>query len=100
MAQICQGIRVGMEYRPCIVDGRKALFHKWERKSEIVPPSMLKGGHSGGTVCCDLAIVEFESGDVAEVLPERIRFTDGLTRQYALRDADAAERNNYGEEET
>ena len=91
MAQLYETIRIGMEYRPCTVDGRKALFHKWERKSEIVQPSMLKGGHNGGTVCGDMAIVEFENGEVAEVLPWRIRFTDGLVERYTPSDADRAE---------
>lgn len=78
------GIRIGMDYRPCLVDGRKALFHKWERVREIVLPSLTKGGHDGGTVCGDMAIVEYEDGQIAEVKPERIKFVDGIIKQYAF----------------
>lgn len=46
------------EYRPCIVNGRKGLFHKW--------------GFDGKTV----GIVEFEGAPIAVVPPEKIQFLD------------------------
>nr|DAR24704.1 MAG TPA: hypothetical protein [Caudoviricetes sp.] len=45
------------EYRPCFVDGRKALFHRWTAYDII-----------------DYAIVEYEDGTVDIVHPESIRF--------------------------
>ena len=72
------------EYRPCYVSGIKALFHKWEDKSEIVPPSVLKGGHNGGVISKTFGIVEFENGEVAEVEPRRIIFADNTFREYAF----------------
>lgn len=64
-----------IQYRPCLINGRKALFHKWEHKSIVIPPSPLRGGHSGGVEAYDLAIVEYEDGTVGEVIPSSIQFT-------------------------
>lgn len=36
------------EYRPCLVKGQHALFHRWEDNSEIYAPSVMIGGHGGG----------------------------------------------------
>lgn len=72
------------EYRPCYVRGKKALFHKWEDKSEIVSPSILKGGHAGGVIRATFAIVEFENGVVGEVYPHEIKFADNLIKEYAF----------------
>ena len=52
------------DYRPCSVDGIKAIFHRWAEKSWVVPPSPLVGGHSGGTVRGVFAIIEMEDGTV------------------------------------
>lgn len=70
------------EYRPCYVGGKKALFHKWENRSEIVAPSALAGGHNGGVRNFTLGIVEFENGDVAEILPINIKFADNKIKEY------------------
>lgn len=70
-------IKVSIEGRPCYVDGKKAMFHIWSVKQEIVPPSPFKGGHSGGVVSGIVGIVEFEDGTVAEVYPCGIQFADG-----------------------
>lgn len=60
--------------RPCFVDGKRALFHRWEDKAEVVGESPLRGGHPGGQIWATLGIVEFEDGTVQEVYPVRIRF--------------------------
>lgn len=62
------------EYRPCFVDGEKALFHRWVVISEIIPPSMLRGGHNGGNVTETFALVEFENGEIRLSHPRQIRF--------------------------
>ncbi len=72
------------EYRPCYVDGKKALFHKWVDKSEIVSPSVLKGGHAGGVICDTFGLVEFENGVVGEVYPHKIKFADNKIHEYAF----------------
>lgn len=69
------------EYRACFVNGKKALFHRYEeyRGSERdlfsippIPTSKL------------LAIVEFENGTVERVDPTQIRFCDRKIREYAF----------------
>lgn len=47
------------EYRPCIVDERKALFHKWCDNTNSLR-----------------AVVEYEDGSVALVSADLIRFLD------------------------
>ena len=75
--------------RPCLVDGKKSLFHCWCHVSEIVCPSVLQGGHNGGVVATTLGLVENEKGDVRKVYPERITFLDnGIFQDYDFTRAD------------
>lgn len=53
------------EYRPCLVNGRKALFHKWETGK-------------------DLALIEYANGTVAEVEATSIRFVDRKIDEYCF----------------
>lgn len=62
------------DLRPCTVGNMKALFHRWEDKSWIVPPSPMVGGHPGGVVRGTYAIVEMEDGTVREVEPIKVQF--------------------------
>ena len=78
MASI-EGFTVSMTdmYRPCIVDRQhKALFHRWSECSEIIKPSIMRGGHAGGIIKYPCAIVEYEDGTVHEHSPSVIRFLD------------------------
>lgn len=68
------------EYRPCIVKGRKALFHCWEDKSQLHI-----GGKALRTIDVDVpsgyikttvAIIEYEDGIVTECYPYEIKFCD------------------------
>lgn len=78
------------EYRPCYVNGRKALFHRW---SNIAKPQLPKGQEPSenaryfqfrGTY----GVVEFEDGTVDTVWPRDIQFADGgHFRDYAWRPA-------------
>lgn len=71
MAALESEITVKMEMRPCMVKGRKALFHRWISRSEIVEPSISGGG---GFTAWTAAIVEYEDGTCAEVAPQHIKF--------------------------
>lgn len=70
------------ELRPCIVNGLKSLFHGWEQRSEVIPPSPLKGGHSGGEIKLTLGIIEREDGTIHKAYPEEIRFVDMAVNHY------------------
>ena len=72
------------EYRPCVVDEKRAMFHRWEQRADVVDASPLRGGHPGGQYWITLGIVEYEDRTVDEVLPYKIRFLDskGLFAQY------------------
>lgn len=72
------------EYRPCLVDGKKALFHRWEDISQIVSPSLMVGGHNGGENKSVAGIVEFEDGTIKEILPGQIQFTDNIFKEYCF----------------
>ena len=60
----------------------KALFHCWSFESSIVEPSLMIGGHPGGTVACTMAIVELENGRVIVTSPSSIRFLDNKINDY------------------
>lgn len=65
----------------------RALFHCWEQRSEVIPPSPMVGGHSGGVVSLNLGIIEREDGTIHEAYPEEIRFIDGAAKLYFLENA-------------
>ena len=62
--------------RPCLVNGIKATFHKWMHKAWVVEPSPMIGGHPGGQMETDLAIIEYADGTVSQCSPIEIQFTD------------------------
>lgn len=62
--------------RPCMVNGVKALFHTWEQHAEVIPPSPMIGGHSGGQMSQTLGIVEREDGTIHKCYADEIRFLD------------------------
>ena len=64
------------EYRPCIVDGEKALFHRWLNFAYVVDASLMIGGHPGGQVADTFGLVEMKNGAVRKVAPTSIRFLD------------------------
>ena len=102
-------ITIGIDYRPCMVHipakvkhkrntstnpGEyiiespereiKALFHCWNRRSELCDASPMIGGHPGGQVSATFAIVEYEDGTIHEVEPTNIRFVDNAMSEYAF----------------
>lgn len=92
------------EYRPCYANNKKALFHRWTDKEEILlkysgyicgnkVEKMVKQYQENGLlpnsadvekVKTTFAIVEYEDGTIDEVRPQQIRFTDDKIKQYAF----------------
>ena len=72
------------EYRPCIVDDHKALFHIWTEKSYPVEASPLVGGAPAGQINYLYGVVEYEDGSVHLCVPSQIQFTDEKIKEYAF----------------
>lgn len=110
-------IKIEMELRPCFVcsiaradnreiitNTRKALFHKWAEKEQVIlkanaflgskeierildeykKSGYISYGMETEKVKETVAIVEYEDGTVGEVLPENIRFLDSPHDQYGF----------------
>lgn len=58
------------EYRPCMVGGKKAIFHRWES------PVQRYGCENPRELPRTMAIIELESGEVKRAFPEKVRFLD------------------------
>lgn len=67
----CTDIIIKQEYRPCLVKGKKALFHKWLTKYDLIYKSEYVKG-----------LVEFENGHVGEFKSEDIQFCDNKFTEY------------------
>lgn len=68
----------GEEYRRCLVNSERALFHRWcEEDTLLINPNT--------TVSKIYALVEFENGLVKKVEPTDVKFVDGerLFKDYA-----------------
>ena len=76
------------EYRPCYVDGKKALFHRWTDVPFLSPSKVCWGlSEDEATDYHALAIVEYEDGTVYRVFPEQVRFVPGLMNEYDFEEA-------------
>ena len=62
--------------RLCTVNGKKALFHRWDQRSKIVNPSPQENGQQGGTIQFTNGIIEYEDGVVDSVSSYKIVFKD------------------------
>lgn len=104
------------EYRPCYVDGKKALFHRWEDNprtlirqhglrlwsyekfakvySKYLETGLLPPEFDIEVIPRTLAIVEFEDGTVLEVEPCEVRFVPGLMSEYNFMEAVMNEARN------
>ena len=83
-------INVCGEYRPCLVAGRKALFHRWADRADVMAPSVLNGGYLSGQLWQVFGIVEYEDGQVSEVSPNKIRFLDNKLAEYNFTEKEGA----------
>lgn len=93
------------EYRPCFVavveycagvktirkDERKALFHRWTNSFD---PQRVKWGMSISAAYITTAIVEYEDGTIAEVVPTAVRFVPGIMNEYNFGEAAENETRN------
>lgn len=68
-------IAVESKLRLCKVGDKLGYFHAWEQCSDVVPPSIMRGGHQGGVVSQMYALVEFTDG-IKRVQPWDIKFVD------------------------
>lgn len=75
--------------RLCKVGQEVYWFHGFTQISQIVPPSLMRGGHGGGVVAGAYAVLERRDGTVGLVEAQRVQFLDT-----------AEEFANYEEEET
>lgn len=65
------------ERRECVVNGKVGYFCCWEQYANVVEPSPMMGGHSGGQLAAVYGIVEFDEG-VRRVSVADIQFTDEI----------------------
>jgi len=99
-----KNVNMTKELRPCYVDNKKALFHRWAVKEQILLKfdnlfpreatqvitdnfkkiGIVPIGCSTEKTSRNLAIVEFEDGTVAEVEPNEVRFADGKINEYCF----------------
>lgn len=66
-------IKISTELRPCLINGKKALFHLWIKKKDIVMQSEYIDG-----------LVEFIDGTVEEIRANKIRFCDSKIKEYVF----------------
>lgn len=76
------GFEMVVKLRPCLVKGKKHLFHCWDHRAWTVGESALRGGHAGGQCSMVLAVVEDKYGQVHEVYPRDVRFLDDQIKEY------------------
>lgn len=84
MASVNNTVTIQNQLRPCIVGGKKALFHCWEHYSNVVEASPLIGGAPVGTISCVYAIVEYENGHMMRVHPYNVKFCNPPHSEYSF----------------
>lgn len=65
--------------RPCLVNGRRAMFHCWSIMARAVPPKGMTEEETDERFqyTTTRALVEFEDGTMGRPWPSEIRFIDG-----------------------
>lgn len=64
------------ENRKCIFRKETYTFHGFYQKSDLIPPSLAVGGHSGGVIAYPVAIIEDKKGELLEVEATSIKFVE------------------------
>ncbi len=67
-------IEIKPELRPCLVKDKKALFHKWGHTKNLLGQEF------------DVAIVEYEDGQIEEVTPNNLKFCDNRINKYMFKE--------------
>ena len=64
--------------RSCIIvgEGLAVKFHKFYTLAYVVAPSIMVGGHPGGQVSDERALIEMPDGTIESVPACNIKFTD------------------------
>lgn len=70
--------------RPCLIKGKKCLFHRWVERRWLVGAGSLRASRAGGLCAVTMALVEDENGQIMEVYPREVRFIDDLIREYVF----------------
>ena len=68
-----------MEYRPCEVNGKKAMFHEWVQTATLILADNLRAGTPAGQLVNVFGIIEYEDGSVRLEYPNNVVFTDLLS---------------------
>ena len=68
MASLKSTITLENELRPCYVENKRALFHRWFERRAVL---------EGGETSFLFAVVEFENGRIELVHATMIKFADG-----------------------
>lgn len=78
MAMFSQKVTIEQERRPCIVNGQRAMFHRWADSARPVTPRGIEEDETSERYQLHSVhgIVEFEGGTVQRVWPSEIRFID------------------------
>lgn len=74
--------------RPCLVRGKKALFHQWIESKYFIEPSSLIGEIIGGQICINYAVVEYADGSLSVCKPENIVFLEDVFSEYSFYEVD------------
>lgn len=73
---------MGNHLRTCRYNDENYLFHCFEYRSSVVPPSIAVGGYPAGQISQVFALIEDESGNIKRVDPTDIKFTDNEFKNY------------------
>ena len=105
MGSLAQTITITTELRPCYVDGKKALFHRWTENGTTPPVKIIDTRLTEKSVkriekkiqngilspAADIevlrvirGIVEYEDGTIDEVMPQQIKFDDNKIKEYVF----------------
>lgn len=63
-------IQIKQQLRTCLVKDRKALFHKWIHIKNLIGQEY------------EVGLVEYENGQIEEVIPGNIQFHDNIFKKY------------------
>ncbi len=79
MAQQFAEIEITAKTRPCWVNGRRAIFHRWTDNARPAKARAQENDPEAGyfQLYSVHALVEFEDGKMVRVWPNEVRFADG-----------------------